>query len=493
MSRPPGPSRLRARLSAALADWLPRQRWFAAKDRPVAAVRIEEYTEFGDPAGPAAPRGVLLVVGVDFADGGAREHYLVPIGLRDAVPDALRPTVLTVLDGLFVYDALADHELTSLIVRRIARGTRLGSISFRPEASVGADRLPRSRLPLPARALEVEQSNTSVVLDERYLLKVFRRIEPGVNQDLAVQRALQRMGSDHIPALLGSIESQGEGATGSWADGGAVVYGLLQEFVASASDGWAMALASVRDLLAAGAEPGQLGGDFSAESFRLGRMIAEVHADLGLAYGQGRLEAGQAAELAAEMERKLAAAQQVVPELGPHAEALRSVLAGVLTAGPGAPVQRVHGDLHLGQVLRGPGGWLVIDFEGEPAAAPAERAAARSPLRDIAGMLRSFDYAAHHQFTEPGHETEPDPLLLKRARQWSARNRAAFCEGYADRGTDPREHPALLRAFVAEKAVYEAVYEARSRPSWLPIPLAAVRRLADSASADPLTALDLAR
>jgi maltokinase len=175
------------------------------------------------------------------------------------------------------------------------------------------------------------------------------------------------------------------------------------------------------------------------------------------------------------MTERLAAATEVVPQLADHADALRALYAAVAESREPVVRQRVHGDLHLGQVLRTATGWIVLDFEGEPARPLADRRELDSPLRDVAGMLRSFDYAARHMLVEQPE----DPQRAYRAQEWAERNRTAFCSGYSSAsGLDPCGRSPLLRAFEADKAVYECVYEARNRPHWLMIPLNSLSRLA---------------
>jgi maltokinase len=176
---------------------------------------------------------------------------------------------------------------------------------------------------------------------------------------------------------------------------------------------------------------------------------------------------------------RLESAIEVVPQLAETAPGLRRIYEQFADAASDVQLQRIHGDLHLGQALRTSHRWVLIDFEGEPMASLSERRRPDSPLRDVAGMLRSFDYAGHHRAIDFGF----DPQLAYRAREWTERNSDAFCVGYAEvAGTDPREHDIPLRAFEADKAVYEAVYEARNRPSWLAIPLGSLTRLANPES-----------
>src|ERR1017187_2842241 len=196
-----------------------------------------------------------------------------------------------------------------------------------------------------------------------------------------------------------------------------------------------------------------------------------MHADLATAFGTRQMEPAELDHLARAMIRQLALAAAEVPELGAHAAKVHADYENIAKITEPVPLQRIHGDYHLGQVLRTQDGWVALDFEGEPAVPLAERRAAAPALRDVAGMLRSLDYAARHRLL--GH---PDEARLRRpAGEWVERCQAAFWAGYAHAGgMDPRTHAALLRALMLDKAVYEVIYEARHRPSWLPIPLESI-------------------
>src|SRR5262249_7338925 len=207
---------------------------------------------------------------------------------------------------------------------------------------------------------------------------------------------------------------------------------------------------------------------------RLAQAPACVHAALAKVLPTTAGGPDWLAETAHGMAGRLDEAVAMVPALARHAGSLHAWYQALRDLPGPVPLQRVHGDLHLGQVLRTAQNWILLDFEGEPARPMVSRRNPDSPLRDVAGMLRSFDYASRYLLVD-----EPvDPQLDFRAVEWADRNRDAFCAGYAEvSGTDPRDHGALLRAFEADKVVYEAVYETRNRPHWLPIPLAALDRL----------------
>jgi len=467
-------------IEQALIGWLPRQRWFAGKGREIAQVEIVSGTRLTGPGGPPGAeepelRHTLVAVRQD----GARDLYQLLLGFRHRLPDRLRYAEILALDGVHVYDAAHDPELTGVLLQCLAAEARVGPLSFHrvPGAQVETG--------LTSLASTAEQSNTSLVYGEAYIYKMFRRIVPGVNPDLELNLALTEAGCRHIPRLYGWAEMRLTDLGDRGGDRPATV-GMLSEFLRTASDGWQLATTSVRDLYGSPPEVSadQAGGDFAAEAERLGVATASVHRDLAEAFGAGQVPPRALREAAARMEEQLVTACTDVPELTRYAEPIRAAYRDLAELERPVPVQRIHGDYHLGQVMRTDRGWVLLDFEGEPARTLAERRAPAHPLRDVAGMLRSFEYAAWFLLSgTPGvHHRESDPtqwaLLERRAREWADRNRDAFCRGYADGGgPDPGAHRVLLRAFELDKAVYEVRYEARNRPSWLHVPLSSLTRL----------------
>ena len=446
-----------------LTDWLGHQRWYAGKSREgqVSARLLATLAE--------TPHAVQIwIADITYADGQV-EHYQIPLVLRFSAEEHLEHVLVgSVVDSdsghaVQLYDALHDKEVTGLWLSAIAGSATIDGVRF-----VGTSDPADIPVDETSLALTAEQSNTSLVFGDAAIMKTFRRLEPGLNPDIEIHAELTRLGARHIAKLLGHVTADIDGHPWSLA--------MLQEFMTTASDGWQFATASVRDLMAeADLHAEEAGGDFAAEAHRLGVSTAEVHADLAKAFETTELGEAELRERADAMAARLDSALLEVPQLGSVAEGLRRAYADLAEYGKPVLAQRVHGDLHLGQVLRTVHRWVFLDFEGEPAKSITSRRMEDSPVRDVAGMLRSFDYAARHQLIDVG----ATPQSEFRANEWADRNRAAFCTGYAEGGgVDPADVAVLLRAFEADKAVYEAVYEARNRPNWLAIPLASLHRLA---------------
>jgi len=442
-----------------LAIWLVKQRWFAGKGRTVHDLAVVADTEIipGDPG----LRHLLVTV----SHGATLDCYQLFIGSRARLPARLRHARIGAHAGLQIYDGLHDSDLTRTLLDAIAADRTVGMLRF--------CRMPGAEIEtgLDSLVLTGEQSNTSLVFGESAIFKVFRRVTPGPNPDLEVASALAQLGSSHIAEPFGWVETKIDGAT--------AVLGILSRYLRAASDGWSLAATSVRDLYATadGTRAAEAGGDFGGEAERLGAATAQVHRDLAEAFGQSELGPDALRELAEQMYRRLDIAVAAVPELAACADKVGDAYSDLAKLIEPVPAQRVHGDYHLGQVMRTQTGWVVLDFEGEPASPLAQRRARSTPLRDVAGMLRSFDYAARHQLlTHPG--AGPSSGLAAKASDWVRRNSDAFCAGYAAAGgLDPAENYVLLRAMLLDKAVYEVIYEARNRPTWVPIPLESIAEL----------------
>ncbi|RDG37498.1 maltokinase [Streptomyces corynorhini] len=454
-------------------------------------VRVEQRGGSG-PA-PSIPPSATSSAPSALAPAAAGDCYQLLLGVRKALPPRLASALIGhatqgPLAGRTVYEGLHDPRLAEVLMERLRSPGGPGPLRFDRAGPIPAG--------LSGRLLDAEQSNTSLVYGntaagdtaagnpaagdtaaedataggtpagdtsaggtaagDAYILKILRRVYPGPHPDLELPLALAAEGCGRVPAPVGWFEAADPSGGGD-----TLTLGVLQPYLRGSRDGWQLALASLAG-----------GREFTGEARALGRATAEVHTALAAALPTVTLGRRRTAQLAAGMVERLEATARAVPALLPYAPGLRTAFdafAGLDEAGRGRPAQRVHGDLHLGQTLRTPDGrWSVIDFEGEPARPLAERRRPQPPVRDVAGMLRSFDYAAR------SHEPwRPD---------WATRCRDAYCEGYAAAsGTDPRAEPELLRAYETDKAVYEVLYEARHRPGWLPVPMAAIRRLAGGA------------
>ncbi|MCK2212842.1 phosphotransferase [Actinomadura sp. ATCC 31491] len=438
-------------LTELLAAWISRQRWFGGKGRPIDELSIEADVEL-------TPGLRHLIVAV--WQEGSRDRYQLLLGERHELPDRLAHALIATVDGVHLYDAVHDPERTAWLLDGMSRDETRSGLRMRHAPGAEIDTTPRSLV------LGAEQSNTSLVYGDAYICKLFRRLIPGVNPELEIVTALAARDAPHIAQPYGWIEAD--------LDGTDTTLAFMQEFLSNANDGWDLALTSVRDLYASPPEvsAAEAGGDFAGEAERLGVATARVHAELAAAFPTDTIETHEIKRMAESFRRRLGRAVAEVPELRPHVPALEEAYHEVELLTSAVPVQRVHGDYHLGQVMRTPTDWVILDFEGEPGQPLAERRALSSPLRDVAGMLRSFDYAARHLLAGRPEAAE----LEDRAQAWADHNRAAFLQGYAQGGGRiDRADAALLRAFELSKAVYEVVYEARNRPTWLPIPLAAFR------------------
>ncbi len=489
-----------------LSEFVEGARWFGGKGRGMRVTGVRRLGVIAD----EGPRVVVDLAEVSYDDGGL-ELYQVPLALYTDPEHRLDHAFVGWWEDpdvgwVHAYDAIHDREAMSAYLRAFAYPPD-GPLAFR---RLAGDELDATA---PSTPFTGEQSNSSVAFGEQALLKIFRRVTPGRNPDIEIHEQLTLAGSENVAALLGWIECDAAGGgfeTGAerlpqppadlaerrpqppadvvsggrggapapsrdpGAGDGVLQLAMLQQLLRTASDGWELALTSVRNLFAeADLYAEEVGGDFAAEAQRLGEAVASIHVLLAEHFPTGERTASDHAELAKAMNERLEAAVDVVPELAEHAPALRDLFAAVGAIEAGS-IQRIHGDLHLGQTLRTSKGWKIVDFEGEPAKPLSERVLPDSVWRDVAGMLRSFDYAPRAAaMTAAATGDDGSEQRAFRAAEWSARNQAAFLEAYAGRDLTGDEQT-LLAAYVADKAVYECVYEARNRPTWVSIPMAAL-------------------
>jgi maltokinase len=445
---------------ARLAEWLLERRWFGSKAQDVSHIRVLDVLELA--GGP--PPLLLALVEARFPSG-AHDIYQLILGLRPAEEGWTDGRVDDV-QGATVYDAFADPQACTALGRLLGASARVegehATVDFQWPEGVeppAAD--------ARVRAMGAEQSNTSVVLDEALVLKAFRRLEAGDNPELEMLRFLTERGFPNIAALAGWYAYEGDLMDAT--------LGVVQRFVPGGRDGWELAL----DELARAPDA------FVARMAELGAVIGRMHttlasdaSDPAFAPEEPSQESTSliTATIDEQIERlfvDLPADEALAPIAG-RGEEVRDRLQLLSHVGAGGKLIRHHGDLHLGQTMLAPEGWIVLDFEGEPARPLLERRRKRSSLRDVAGMLRSFAYAASAGELQRG---TPAP------EGWEERTREAFLAGYFG-SVDPSLLPPgeagsrmLLTIFELEKAVYELRYELNNRPDWVRIPVAGIARL----------------
>jgi trehalose synthase-fused probable maltokinase len=442
------------RNESALIEYVTRQRWYGAKSRTVSHSEVLDTVTIRQ----AEPQLALALVELRYDTGAHDLYQLLFAGRGDSAH----------FDGL-AEDASLAREIVSAMRAGLTVQGMQGVAEFRPAEDFSA----LGRELGAARLIASEQSNSSVVFDDALILKVFRRLEPGINPELELLRYLSEQGFRNIPALGGWYGYSGGPLT--------TTLGLLQEYVADGIDGWRLAL----DEIASAPE------SFLDRLGRLGEVTGHMHTALGAdpndpAFAPEEPSVESLGLLTATVDEEIARVflsldehdERLAPILG-RGEEVREQLRLLTHAGSSGRVIRTHGDYHLGQTLWGGNDWVILDFEGEPARTLVERRRKRSPLRDVAGMLRSLAYAATAaELTRGAHVPE----------DWEERARERFLETYLDT-VDATLLPAgeaaierLLAVFELEKAVYELRYELDNRPDWVGIPVAGIERLMQQAA-----------
>jgi trehalose synthase-fused probable maltokinase len=447
-----------------LRDWVQQQRWYASKARTVAGIEIVESITLRED-----PLLVLTLIETRFGTG-IHELYQLPLAIRHP-SEIPRGDSIANTDDWAVYDALAEPEQAVELMRRIVATdeieTDAGRFSFYPFE--GVETAPEAS---QVRLMGVEQSNSSIVFDEQIVLKVFRKLEPGVNPELEMLRFLTYRGFPNIAPLHGWYEYEGQAF--------AATLGVAQAFLPEAIGGWELALDEITTAPDTFLE--RL-GSLGTVTARLHTALASDASDAAFSPEEPSQEALSllTATVDEDIERLFLRLPDDDPNLEPivgRGQDVRERLAARAQIGVTGRVIRTHGDYHLGQTLHTPKGWVILDFEGEPARPLPERRQKRSPLRDVAGMLRSFAYAASALEIQRGQSAP---------RDFEERAREQFLGCYFA-AVDPTLMPGgeaairnLLSIYELEKAIYELRYELNNRPDWTPIPVAGIVRLLESA------------
>ncbi|XAS68418.1 1,4-alpha-glucan branching enzyme [Micrococcaceae bacterium Sec5.7] len=462
-------------LGELLSAWLPRQRWFPVKSADFTLARVGGV-RLEDPAGQVGLEVFLVSVTSAVADGGSRTDVVqVPLSYRREPLAGMGRALIGEGDHSefghrWIYDAVHDPVF-------ISEWLELMRHEGLPAAGTATGHLAPSGYRLPTasgtvRVLSGEQSNSSVIVDDggsAAIVKFFRVLSEGRNPEVEVGEALTAAGTAEVPATLGWVRGDWESCADA-PSGSRQVHGELavaHEFLAGGRDAWRLAVDAART-----------GADFTAEARALGAATATVHRRLAETLGLSE-ESVPGRDIAPGVAQRVRQSwAEACAAVGPYDQALGELLKELEGSHAGA-LQRIHGDLHLGQILQVPGGpgeparWAILDFEGEPLRPIAERNFPDDPLRDVVGMLRSFDYAAG--------AAEREQKAVSVPASWVDECAEAFLAGYT--GVTPRTIDRGSPLFVAlwlDKALYEVVYELRNRPEWLAIPVNASRRLLSS-------------
>jgi maltokinase len=448
-----------------LRAWLVDQRWYASKAREVAHLNVLEIAPLD---GEPEPLMALALVEARF-HAGTHELYQLPLGFRHT-DEGWSDGVIAEVGDRTMYDAMVDPAFARRLTRAMTASARIEHEDGVWLFALTEDGRPSEQALEDVRPVGVEQSNTSIVFGDELILKAYRRIEPGPNPELELLRFLTEHGFENIARLAGWYEH-----TGRLVD---ATLGTLQEFLRGGQDGWELVL----DALAR--------GESSIDRLAaLGEVTARMHSVLGSdsndpTFAPEEPSAESLSLLLATIDEEIEAIFRDIPEtettepIAGRGQEVRERLRGLAHTGAGGRVIRTHGDYHLGQTMLTDRGWIVLDFEGEPARTLPQRRQKRSPLRDVAGMLRSFAYAASAAQLQRGVAAPED---------WEQRARDAFLDAYIG-AVDQRLLPHGLQAtrrmlsiFELEKAVYELRYELNNRPDWVGIPVAGIARLLEDA------------
>lgn len=464
--------------------FLQRQRWYGAKSKDITRVRLLDVITLALHPIPLA----VALLQAQFSEG-PEETYQLVISVRSTSGESAAPQDILRLmcagNSAILYDALGDPRACQKVLEVIGTQSDVagqrGKVIMKRAPCLGSGHFEPSTI----RPLDVEQSNSSVIFDDTLSLKVFRKIEFGINPDLELNLFLtQQAGFHHIPKSCGAMQYAAQDSLATLA--------VIQEYVSSEGTGWEAALQAVKDYLN---DPNNENlRPFEKKAENLGTMLGELHLTLA---GEGQEPAfspepvtgADISEWRASIGEQL---EQVCSSLAGCEEImlkLRAVIDKAFdsleeTEGLGLKIRR-HGDYHLGQVLNTSRGWMILDFEGEPSRSLEERRRKHTPLHDAAVMLQSFNYAAHTALLErvkPGSDQWREQQLY--ADAWEMMARRAFLRGYFDAVSDSRILPSrqedrrkLLEIFELDRIIIEIRYDLDNRPDWIDISLNRIKRI----------------